>query len=424
MHLLLTSNGTIALMSRKSFLDLTRQGQHKRLKKLLQTAEDADVSFGCSASSSTPAILYEDAASPPEENSLDFLAPLQSDSLDIFYDALNEPPIESNDNYDYVLPAESLSSSLRNWALKYCITHVALTALLCILNEHRISDLPLDARTVLNTPKTVEVIRVGSGFILTLASKKTDTLEHWGCYPGTLLRIKMSKNYAVVLFVDENDAPGVVCTTWIAETNNSCRYPNVRTNEARDRCLKEFHTPEDNWAICRIKILKYYSQFQFALRNSKNAEETSHLESETEEEPVLYTKRKRRERHTVLPGEEDLEAAPKRRRIEMRTSLPPFPKPQIHHRSESPSPTRPSSSQILQDSSPDIHESGWRSPSVSTGFTNGGFQKQDVIYGASMVSETTLKRGEGPFSSKQYTRRALTIRSINLHKQLVRAMGR
>ncbi|KAG8173036.1 hypothetical protein JTE90_025019 [Oedothorax gibbosus] len=172
MHLLLTSNGTIALMSRKSFLDLTRQGQHKRLKKLLQTAEDADVSFGCSASSSTPAILYEDAASPPEENSLDFLAPLQSDSLDIFYDALNEPPIESNDNYDYVLPAESLSSSLRNWALKYCITHVALTALLCILNEHRISDLPLDARTVLRTPKTVEVIRVGSGIYSHLGIEK------------------------------------------------------------------------------------------------------------------------------------------------------------------------------------------------------------------------------------------------------------
>ncbi|KAG8179943.1 hypothetical protein JTE90_025267 [Oedothorax gibbosus] len=58
------------------------------------------------------------------------------------------------------------------------------------------------------------------------------------------------------------------------------------------------------------------------------------------------------------------------------------------------------------------------------GFTNGGFQKQDVIYGASMVSETTLKREKVPFSSKQYKRRALTIRSINLQKQLVRAMGR
>ncbi|KAG8180947.1 hypothetical protein JTE90_024696 [Oedothorax gibbosus] len=182
--------------------------------------------------------------------------------------------------------------------------------------------------------------------------------------------VEMSKNHAVVLFVDEDDAPGVVCTSWIAETNDCCIYPNVKTNEARDRYLKEIHTPEDNWAICRIKILKYYRKFEFALRNSKHAEETSHLESETEEEPVLYTKRKIRERHIVLPGEENSEAAPKRRRIlEMRTSLPslpPFPKPLIHHRSESPSPTR-SSSQSLQDSSPGIHESGWRSPSVSTG---------------------------------------------------------
>ena len=61
--------------------------------------------------------------------------------------------------------------------------------------------------------------------------------------------------YAVVKFVDESDAPGIVCTHWISEDENFCQYPNVKTNEARDKLLRKLAQPAQDWDSCHIKVL-------------------------------------------------------------------------------------------------------------------------------------------------------------------------
>ena len=74
--------------------------------------------------------------------------------------------------------------------------------------------------------------------------------------------------YAIVKFVDESDAPGIVCTHWITPDGKFCQYPNVRTNEARDKLLRKLAQPAQDWNTCHIKILhKYRKLFKMLLFN-------------------------------------------------------------------------------------------------------------------------------------------------------------
>lgn len=66
--------------------------------------------------------------------------------------------------------------------------------------------------------------------------------------------------YAIVKFVDEWDAPGIACSHWIHQDEKTCLYPNVRTNEARDKLLRKLVQPAQDWISCRIKILHKYSK--------------------------------------------------------------------------------------------------------------------------------------------------------------------
>lgn len=52
----------------------------------------------------------------------------------------------------------SLSSSLRKWASEYQITQSALKSLISVLNTHLNADLPKDPRTLMKTPRTVEIL--------------------------------------------------------------------------------------------------------------------------------------------------------------------------------------------------------------------------------------------------------------------------
>lgn len=65
-----------------------------------------------------------------------------------------------NDVFGYI---KTLNFILRKWAIKHNITLLALSELLKILNERGHPSLPKDARTLLRTPKKVDVMRMGSG---------------------------------------------------------------------------------------------------------------------------------------------------------------------------------------------------------------------------------------------------------------------
>ncbi|GBN38581.1 hypothetical protein AVEN_107682-1, partial [Araneus ventricosus] len=108
--------------------------------------------------------------------------------------------------------------------------------------------------------------------------------------------------YALVKFLDESDAPGIVCSHWINKFQNVCLYPNVRTNEARDKLLRKCADPGQDWSSCRIKILHNYGSFSAAYKHLRQAEETSNLESEDE---ILNKRpRKKTKMHLMYPGEE------------------------------------------------------------------------------------------------------------------------
>ncbi|XP_061716589.1 uncharacterized protein LOC133524523 [Cydia pomonella] len=80
---------------------------------------------------------------------------------------------------------ESFKNSLRHWAIKNQITHVATNELLNILKDHECFDLPADARSLLKTPANV-ICRVVE--------------------PGHYSHIGLEKNLREILkFVSEND---------------------------------------------------------------------------------------------------------------------------------------------------------------------------------------------------------------------------
>ncbi|XP_073956617.1 uncharacterized protein isoform X2 [Choristoneura fumiferana] len=104
-------------------------------------------------------------------------------------------------------------------------------------------------------------------------------------------------NFVIVKFVDEDDAPGIIASNWIVN-DCSCYYPNVRTEELKDKLLKKKAEPEpgDTWTQYKIKILKYYETYAEARIHLKKAEETSNLDSDEE-----VRKRKRKIRNVYLP---------------------------------------------------------------------------------------------------------------------------
>lgn len=60
-------------------------------------------------------------------------------------------------------------------------------------------------------------------------------------------------------FVNENDAPGIVASNWIKD-RQTCYYPNVRTEETKNKHLKRMVDPESTWPQYNMKILKTYGK--------------------------------------------------------------------------------------------------------------------------------------------------------------------
>lgn len=70
----------------------------------------------------------------------------------------------------------------------------------------------------------------------------------------------MTSNFLIVTFVDENDAPGIVASNWVVN-NSTCYYPNVRTEEMKNKLLKRMADPDEStWPQYEIRILKSYGK--------------------------------------------------------------------------------------------------------------------------------------------------------------------
>lgn len=59
--------------------------------------------------------------------------------------------------------APSLSNKLRSWAIDYNVKRRAVSALLKILVSFGFNSLPKDSRTLLKTPRTIQIVNIGGG---------------------------------------------------------------------------------------------------------------------------------------------------------------------------------------------------------------------------------------------------------------------
>lgn len=85
------------------------------------------------------------------------------------------------------LPSLSLTDSIRVWASQHYISHMAIKDLLSILNPHVNNILPADSRTLMKTPRVINVQKLSGGEFV-----------YFGILAGVVKR--MSKNYTSCTF--------------------------------------------------------------------------------------------------------------------------------------------------------------------------------------------------------------------------------
>jgi hypothetical protein len=152
---------------------MTRQGQWKRIHKTIEDRDDppyfhtppAKNVNTASSDQSRGTEVIEEYLNPEEtfnlaEDSVRFVN--SQDAHGVFFSEQHSPESEPEDSCSPVESAR-LREDLRKWSVKHGVSHVAVSSLLCILRTHKCFNLPRDARTLLHTPRTVEIDDVASG---------------------------------------------------------------------------------------------------------------------------------------------------------------------------------------------------------------------------------------------------------------------
>lgn len=67
-------------------------------------------------------------------------------------------------------------------------------------------------------------------------------------------------NFAIVKFVDEDDAPGIISLQWLDCSKKWCHYPNTKVDGMRDRLLRTHAQPEKDWHFCQVAVLQEYGE--------------------------------------------------------------------------------------------------------------------------------------------------------------------
>lgn len=134
----------------------------------VRVEDEADINFPSAEQTSAP-----DAASSLENlPSARFNSPTREASLvNVFDNASNENDEFMNNDSDEPMPNNSQKQNknnnsanvIRQWALRHNISHAASRDLLMSLKLIGVNDLPLDPRTLLQTPRTADIQQMGSG---------------------------------------------------------------------------------------------------------------------------------------------------------------------------------------------------------------------------------------------------------------------
>lgn len=85
-----------------------------------------------------------------------------TETVDYSFEIGAEASDSDNSSYDCSLSDENLQKSLFDWAVQFNITFTALGKLLGMLNQYH-PDLPLDPRTLMQTPKDLPVTQLSNG---------------------------------------------------------------------------------------------------------------------------------------------------------------------------------------------------------------------------------------------------------------------
>ena len=99
------------------------------------------------------------------------------EEMDILSEAISDPSSYNNDSdssYESVennTNQRSLCPDLASWAVSQNISHSALNSLLKILQNHHVEGLPSDARTLLKTPRKIEIVKKSGGEYIYLGIK-------------------------------------------------------------------------------------------------------------------------------------------------------------------------------------------------------------------------------------------------------------
>ena len=104
--------------------------------------------------------------------------------------------------------SRSMRHNLVNWAIDFNIKQNAVTSLLQILHSHLDCDLPRDARTLLQTPRSVEVMQMGSGEFVYLGLQRI--IEN--------IIIEEPRNTLINLLINIDGLP-------ISRSSNACLWP-------------------------------------------------------------------------------------------------------------------------------------------------------------------------------------------------------
>lgn len=158
------------MATKKPYGELTRTGKWKRVKKQLKGQQ----SYSCASISSeqvcvSNSVLMQDEVIEeeilPGDNSL--ISVQREESNLKIWNMLKENPLsdsDSEDDFTEIDEKEVIKTKLRDWALEFNTTNASLSKLLCILKTHScFNSFPVDARTVLKTPRTVDVVSVNPG---------------------------------------------------------------------------------------------------------------------------------------------------------------------------------------------------------------------------------------------------------------------
>ncbi|KAB0790726.1 hypothetical protein PPYR_15718, partial [Photinus pyralis] len=85
----------------------------------------------------------------------------------------------NSDSQDEDVITYNFNEKLRQWAISFNISHVAITALLTMLHVLKLPNLPKSSRTLLQTPRETTIAKMGNGHYWHNMDSKRELLTYY-----------------------------------------------------------------------------------------------------------------------------------------------------------------------------------------------------------------------------------------------------